>query len=147
MYLCSRVFAMPVFASVLSLSRRVLRFKMSCRSMAIDLKKRIKECTGTKCGDQAIVMQHDARHLNNEELLVNFVEWLVIRDVMDWPTLKAMTFELTVYLVVRSKHCANCGEPAAQKCSRCMNTRYCSQLCQQQHWPIHKLNGCFLDIR
>ena len=149
-YLCSRALVhcsykefslhMPLFVSVLSLSGRVLRFKMSFGDMVIDLKQHLKERTGTNCGDQAILMHHDTCHLNNDEFLVNLVEWFVIGDVLSRPALKAMTFELTMYLVIQSKHCANCEVPATKKCGHCRATRYCSQFCQHQHWPVHKLH-------
>ncbi|XP_040998468.1 ubiquitin carboxyl-terminal hydrolase 18-like [Juglans microcarpa x Juglans regia] len=40
--------------------------------------------------------------------------------------------------------CANCGNPATKKCSRCKAVRYCSQKCQEVHWKFgHKTNCKF----
>ncbi|GMH79238.1 hypothetical protein TrLO_g14969 [Triparma laevis f. longispina] len=37
-------------------------------------------------------------------------------------------------------HCdyPTCPEPASLKCSRCLETHYCSAKHQKEHWPLHK---------
>lgn len=34
--------------------------------------------------------------------------------------------------------CAECGNPAGQKCGRCQQVVYCNRECQVKHWPSHK---------
>ncbi|CAG5055031.1 unnamed protein product [Parnassius apollo] len=34
--------------------------------------------------------------------------------------------------------CAECGDKASKKCSRCKTEWYCGRECQVQHWPKHK---------
>ena len=34
--------------------------------------------------------------------------------------------------------CAECGELATQRCSRCKNEWYCSRECQLKKWKAHK---------
>ncbi|CAK1591178.1 unnamed protein product [Parnassius mnemosyne] len=34
--------------------------------------------------------------------------------------------------------CADCGDKASKKCSRCKTEWYCGRECQVQHWPKHK---------
>jgi hypothetical protein len=34
--------------------------------------------------------------------------------------------------------CAECGETAAQRCSRCKSEWYCSRECQLKRWKQHK---------
>lgn len=34
--------------------------------------------------------------------------------------------------------CAECGEVATQRCSRCKNEWYCSRECQLKKWKQHK---------
>jgi len=34
--------------------------------------------------------------------------------------------------------CADCGEPAKQRCSKCKGEWYCSRECQLKKWKEHK---------
>ena len=34
--------------------------------------------------------------------------------------------------------CSYCDKPAANRCGKCIITYYCDQVCQKNHWPIHK---------
>ncbi len=34
--------------------------------------------------------------------------------------------------------CSNCGKRGKYRCSRCMQSRYCSRQCQEDHWEVHK---------
>ncbi|KAK7915112.1 hypothetical protein PG985_012815 [Apiospora marii] len=38
-----------------------------------------------------------------------------------------------------SRTCIICEKPDAKRCGRCNGTYYCSQECQHQDWPVHKL--------
>jgi TPR repeat protein len=39
---------------------------------------------------------------------------------------------------VVAEPCAKCGVPAANRCARCLNIKYCSIACQHAHWKMHK---------
>jgi len=34
--------------------------------------------------------------------------------------------------------CSYCNKTAANRCGTCIITYYCDQVCQKNHWPIHK---------
>ena len=34
--------------------------------------------------------------------------------------------------------CAECGDPASQRCSKCKNEWYCTRECQLKRWKQHK---------
>ena len=34
--------------------------------------------------------------------------------------------------------CEECGEKTFKRCSRCKKSYYCSQMCQQKNWDLHK---------
>lgn len=36
--------------------------------------------------------------------------------------------------------CANCGQSASKRCSRCQNEWYCKRECQVKHWSKHKVS-------
>jgi hypothetical protein len=41
-------------------------------------------------------------------------------------------------LIEEPAKCAECGETAPKKCSRCQSEWYCRRECQVKHWPKHK---------
>jgi hypothetical protein len=41
-------------------------------------------------------------------------------------------------LIEEPAKCAECGEPAPKKCSRCQSEWYCRRECQVKHWQKHK---------
>ncbi len=41
-------------------------------------------------------------------------------------------------LIEEPAKCAECGEPAPKKCSRCQSEWYCRRECQVKHWSKHK---------
>lgn len=41
-------------------------------------------------------------------------------------------------LIDEPPKCAQCGEEAIKRCSRCQSERYCRRECQVKHWPKHK---------
>ncbi|XP_071949062.1 uncharacterized protein [Antedon mediterranea] len=42
--------------------------------------------------------------------------------------------------------CLNCGRPGMRCCSAC-KSKYCTQACQQKHWPSHKLHCKSIQAR
>ena len=50
------------------------------------------------------------------------------------------TYDLNVIqtLAEGKPHCANCGEDAEHRCSRCKDEWYCSRQCQVENWHSHK---------
>ncbi len=137
---CRLSTAMPFHVYVQMLSGEVLEFMMSRHSAVLDLKQRLCESLGVKAVEQVIVPRDRERCLDDAADLMDLVDWFVLGDVMSSKAITAMTFELTVTLVIKPKLCVYCDEPAAQKCARCRAARYCSHGCQRQHWRVHKLH-------
>ena len=43
----------------------------------------------------------------------------------------------------KKKNCLHCLKEVegSSRCSRCRTALYCSKVCQEKHWPVHK-NNC-----
>ena len=111
---------------------------MSPHTTVLDLKQRLYESLGVKALEQVIVPPDRERCLDDAVGLLDVVAWFVLGDVMSSKAINALTFEMIVDVVTTPKLCANCDQPAIQKCGRCRAARYCSQECQRQRWRVHK---------
>ena len=129
---------MPFHVFVQKLNGDVLEYMMSRHTTVLDLKQRLYESLGVKALEQVIVLPDRERCLDDAVGLLDVVAWFVLGDLMSSKAINALTFELTVDVVTTPKLCANCDQPAIQKCGRCRVARYCSQECQRQHWRVHK---------
>jgi len=56
-----------------------------------------------------------------------------------------MTFSTAEPLSVRCEACSKDG-PSLTCCSKCLRAAYCSKLCQENHWSVHKV-ACKVDRR
>ena len=135
---CRLSTAMPFHVFVQKLNGDVLEYMMSRHTTVLDLKQRLYESLGVKALEQVIVPPDRERCVDDAVGLLDVVAWFVLGDVMSSKAINALTFELNVDVVTTPKLCANCDQPAIQKCGRCRAARYCSQECQRQHWRVHK---------
>ena len=101
-------------------------FHISGALLAWDLASMIKKQTGIPRGEQALF-------LDNQRL--SMLDQLQPREGLDME----VTFLRTQSL------CAACGLSPERKgvnkfqmCSGCKDCRYCSSVCQQAHWKLHR---------
>jgi len=66
-----------------------------------------------------------------------------VKQIIPWLPFDAFDASLPVSGSNYISKCFVCGAPGAKSaCSRCKTVRYCSRLCQQEHWPEHKRQCC-----
>ncbi|XP_028397548.1 zinc finger MYND domain-containing protein 10-like [Dendronephthya gigantea] len=53
---------------------------------------------------------------------------------------KTYNIESLEGLISDPPKCANCGQSASKRCSRCQNEWYCKRECQVKHWSKHKVS-------
>ena len=109
---------MLLLVSVQRMDGDVVELPMSHRSVVLDLKQRLYRSSGVKPSEQAIVPRDQVRCLDDGMHLLRLVDWFVLSDVMSSRAMKAMTFELTLRLVIKPKLCGFCDRPAVKKCER-----------------------------
>ena len=111
--------------------------RMRQHASVLDLKYVLQALVGRPRRDQTLIVTGGHNGLGDNEWLLDLVgDWFVLGDIMD-PMTSRCQLEVNLVLVLRARPCANCGEVAMKKCSRC-HVKYCSKECQWQHWPAHK---------
>ncbi|XP_054274099.1 zinc finger MYND domain-containing protein 10-like [Macrosteles quadrilineatus] len=83
------------------------------------------------------------KHSGNWEKLAaklgRFLENLDISQIQDIAKGVATAYQTLDLVEPEPPRCANCGQPAARRCSRCKAAWYCGRECQVKQWEKHKI--------
>ena len=70
--------------------------------------------------------------------LQDLFEWCAVLDIMEPKTLRHIVLDITLHAIICIPACVLCGAQPTRKCSQCKLARYCSQVCQREHWHTHR---------
>ena len=129
--------SMPFIVTVIMLSGEMQQFRIQRGIVAKELKVALGHQFGVK-RSQIQLFTSLGQQLQEEASLIELVDF-ALADVLDPKTLRHLELELSVMVVLRDSVCLVCAAPCSRKCGRCRDAQYCSEPCQKQDWPAHKI--------